>query len=252
MGGCAGTRYGCCSDQITPKQDEVGSNCPPECGKILYSTVGILPSNEPEKRVWNLSLAGTLQPHDGNYTILYDFSKVNYSEKDITFENILSGTFIICGHLLDAGKVADYEYCDTTSILKIILKQNGWGFRILRETNFFMNVMLDDAAGCAGTPCNSGVSTFTYNGTPTTQTYEIKEGDYVSVNVQGNTSSPTLTVSDVCQKSCSQACEISSTATPYSLSSTSTTVPINNSGTEVATATVSYDDNTVSICFSSP
>ena len=27
LGGCAGTRYGCCPDSITSKFDEVGSNC---------------------------------------------------------------------------------------------------------------------------------------------------------------------------------------------------------------------------------
>ena len=28
VGGCGGTRYGCCPDGKTPKRDEVGSNCP--------------------------------------------------------------------------------------------------------------------------------------------------------------------------------------------------------------------------------
>jgi hypothetical protein len=27
VGGCSGTRYGCCPDNITPKVDEHGSNC---------------------------------------------------------------------------------------------------------------------------------------------------------------------------------------------------------------------------------
>lgn len=28
IGGCAGTRYGCCSDGKTSKRDASGSNCP--------------------------------------------------------------------------------------------------------------------------------------------------------------------------------------------------------------------------------
>ncbi len=27
IGGCSGTRYGCCNNNITPKKDEMGSNC---------------------------------------------------------------------------------------------------------------------------------------------------------------------------------------------------------------------------------
>lgn len=46
VGGCSSTRYGCCPDGITAKQDIAGSNCRRECGTVLYSTVGLLPSNE--------------------------------------------------------------------------------------------------------------------------------------------------------------------------------------------------------------
>jgi hypothetical protein len=145
LGGCRGTRYGCCPDGITAKQDAGGSNCRPGCGTVLYTTVGFLPSNQQSQRVWNLDLTGTLLPNDDNdeYVIVYDFSNVDYTEKTITFEKILSGTFVICGRVLDASKVADYEYCDTTSILKIILKKEKLP-TLRRETNFSMNILLDD------------------------------------------------------------------------------------------------------------
>ena len=145
VGGCAGTQFGCCPDGITPKQDATGSNCRPGCGTVLYTTVGLLPSNEQLQRVWNLNLTGTLKLNDENdeYVIVYDFSQVEYADKTITFENILSGTIVICGRVLDASKVAEYEYCDTTSILKIILKKEKLP-RLRRETNFSMSLLLDD------------------------------------------------------------------------------------------------------------
>lgn len=91
-GGCAGTRYGCCPDGTTAKENESGTNCRLGYGTVLYSTVGLLPSNESFKRVWNLDLTGTLKPNtDGDYVIVYDFSKVDCAEKVITFENVLSG-----------------------------------------------------------------------------------------------------------------------------------------------------------------
>jgi hypothetical protein len=75
--------------------------------------------------VWNLNLTGTLKPNtDGDYVIVYNFSQVDYAEKDITFENILSGTIVVCGRVLDASRVADYDYCDATSILKIRIKND--------------------------------------------------------------------------------------------------------------------------------
>ena len=158
-GGCSGTRYGCCSDETTAKQDVNGTNCPRQCGTVLYSTVGLLPSNQKLKRVWNLDLTGTLQPNGNDeYVIIYNFSQVEYSEKDITFENILSGTIVVCGRVLDASKVADYGYCDTTSILKIYLKKEKLP-RLKRETNFSMNLLLDDNVTQLCSPCSTQINT---------------------------------------------------------------------------------------------
>lgn len=40
IGGCAGTRYGCCKDGVTSKVDEAGSNCPQynPCGTTCYNS----------------------------------------------------------------------------------------------------------------------------------------------------------------------------------------------------------------------
>ena len=156
-GGCSGTQYGCCPDGTTAKQNVNGTNCPVQCGTVLYSTVGLLPSNEKLKRVWNLDLTGTLTLNDNDeYVILYNFSQVEYAEKDITFENILSGTIVVCGRVLDASKVADYDYCDATSILKIRIKKDKLP-RLKRETNFSMNLLIDDTVGCVRFSCPNGV-----------------------------------------------------------------------------------------------
>ena len=92
-------------------------------------------------------MTGTLILNENNdeYVIVYDFSKVEYSEKAITFENILSGTVVVCGRVLDASKVAEYDYCDTTSILRIRLKTEKLP-RLKRDVKFSMNLLLDDSA----------------------------------------------------------------------------------------------------------
>jgi hypothetical protein len=157
VGGCSGTVYGCCPDGTTVKQNESGTNCLRQCGTVLYSTVGLLPSNERLKRVWNLNLTGTLTFNDNDeYVILYNFSQVEYAEKTITFENILSGTIVVCGRVLDASRVAEYDYCDATSILKIRIKKEKLP-RLKRETNFSMNLLLDDLAFCEKFPCPTSV-----------------------------------------------------------------------------------------------
>jgi hypothetical protein len=56
-------------------------------------------------------LTGYLKPNIDKYNITYDFSEVDYKYKDkITFENIVSGTFTICGRVLDASKIVGFDY----------------------------------------------------------------------------------------------------------------------------------------------
>lgn len=142
---CLDTDFGCCSDGVTPKTDPEGSNCPPECGSITYSTVGVIPSNVPKARVWNINLTGTLQKHDGDYVVYFDFSKVNYKAKDrIFFSKRISGTLNVCGRVLDASKNITYSQCTPNFRLYLTISQRKWDFRILKETLFSINIQLND------------------------------------------------------------------------------------------------------------
>jgi hypothetical protein len=69
IGGCAGTRYGCCSDGKTSKRDEIGSNCP-----------DTLPT--PSKREFDQILSGDVKikkVSSDEYTHKITFSKKNIS-----------------------------------------------------------------------------------------------------------------------------------------------------------------------------
>ena len=50
-------------------------------GNIQYNTVGAIPSNQIQRRVWNLNLTGKLDPNADIYKIVYDFSNVNLKYK---------------------------------------------------------------------------------------------------------------------------------------------------------------------------
>lgn len=68
-------------------------------GKIFYSTVGLLPS-EDQNPLWELSLSGELEPNKNSHVILYNFSELNLP----LFETEITGTLTICGKVLDARK----------------------------------------------------------------------------------------------------------------------------------------------------
>jgi hypothetical protein len=117
--------------------------------RLLYSTVGAIPSNEKGKRVWELNLTGHLKPNIKKYNITYDFSKVDYKYKDeITFQNIVSGTFNICGRVLDASKIIgfDYTYSESKSTLTIRLDTSKWNFRLKKKVLFSYQLNIDDSS----------------------------------------------------------------------------------------------------------
>lgn len=118
-------------------------------GKVLYTTVGSIPSNNPLKPVWQLNLTGYLKPNVEKYSIIYDFSDSNYRYKNtVTFENIASGTFNQCGHVLDASKIIgfNYTYSDADSKLTIELDTKKLDFQLKKESLFSYHLNLDDSA----------------------------------------------------------------------------------------------------------
>ena len=115
-----------------------------ECGSIQYSTVGVLPSNVKNKRIWNLVGNGTLKKHAGNYILFYDFSKVSSSYK-ISFKDKIDGLLNICGRVLDPYKYTSYSYDLSKKTLSIIIDQSRWGFSVKRETEFSFDLQLNDS-----------------------------------------------------------------------------------------------------------
>ena len=124
-------------------------------GKVLYTTVGSIPSNNPLKPVWQLNLTGYLKPNVDKYSIIYDFSESNYRYKNtVAFENIASGTFNLCGHVLDASKIIgfNYTYSDADSKLTIELDTKKWDFQLKKESLFSYELNLDDSDSCPSVP----------------------------------------------------------------------------------------------------
>ena len=117
---------------------------PKEVGTIQYSTVGVIPSNVKEARVWDLKASGTLKPHDKDYIIHYELSKVNF-QGEVLFKNDLSGLITVCGRVIPISKKnSSLKECQRKKTVTIILDQSGWGFSIKKETPFSMDIKLDD------------------------------------------------------------------------------------------------------------
>ena len=116
-------------------------------GNVQYSTVGAIPSNQIQRRVWNLNLTGKLDPNADIYKIVYDVSNVK-EKYIITFENDLSGTFRICDRVMDASKIMTYEYSEKESTLTILINRKKWGFRLRKSTLFSYTLDIDDEELC--------------------------------------------------------------------------------------------------------
>ena len=119
-----------------------------KAGSVKYTTVGAIPSNIKNERVWAFNLTGTLKPNVYKYHIVYDFSKVE-SDFRVTFKDFVSGTFTICGRVLDATKLIrdSYTYSLKDSTVIIELDTSRFDFRIKKETLFSFALNINDDTG---------------------------------------------------------------------------------------------------------
>lgn len=117
-----------------------------KAGSVKYTTVGAIPSNVKNERIWNFDLSGTLKPNIDKYHIVYDFKDVDYKDKNIIFKNIVSGTFNICDQVFDASKIigSNYTFSDKDSTLTIIIGITKFGFRLKKETLFNYQLNIND------------------------------------------------------------------------------------------------------------
>ena len=164
-----------------------------EVGTIQYSTLGVIPSNKKDARVWDLKASGTLKPHDKDYIFHYDLSKVDYDGK-VTFENPLSGVITVCGRVISISKKnATWFPCEETKTVSIIIDQSRWGFSITKDTPFSMDIQLDDddstikSLDITTASSEDSIYTVTLDGEQATLT--IKSGNtYSKYQITGNDS----------------------------------------------------------------
>jgi hypothetical protein len=116
-------------------------------GRVLYTTVGAIPSNVKNERVWAFKLTGILKPNVDKYHIVYDFSKVE-SALTVKFKDFVSGTFTICGQVLDATKLIkdSYTYSLKDKTVIIELDTSRLNFRIKKEALFSYQLNINDDA----------------------------------------------------------------------------------------------------------
>ena len=119
-----------------------------KAGSVKYTTVGAIPSNIKNERVWAFNLTGTLKPNVYKYHIVYDFSKVESAYR-VKFKDFVSGTFTICGRVLDATKLIRDSYTYSLEDLTVIIEldTSRLNFRIKKETLFSFALNINDDTG---------------------------------------------------------------------------------------------------------
>ena len=86
-----------------------------------YTTVGLIPSNQSTKRVWNFSAAfeKNISSPETSLTIVYDFSKVQF-EGTASFESPIFGSLSTKNRLYNAGPYIEYTYDNVTKLVTFV------------------------------------------------------------------------------------------------------------------------------------
>jgi len=118
-----------------------------KAGSVTYTTVGAIPSNVKNERVWAFNLTGTLKPNVDKYHIVYDFSEVESSLK-VKFKDFVSGTITICERVFDATKLIKDKYTYSIGDAKVIIELDTakFDFRLKKETLFSYQLNINDDA----------------------------------------------------------------------------------------------------------
>ena len=57
----------------------------------------------------------------------------------------MTGTFNVCGRVLDANRYLTKQFCDVTQTLTIIIDTKKWGFRLKKEAGFSYTINVNDS-----------------------------------------------------------------------------------------------------------
>ncbi len=141
VGGCSGTQYGCCSDNITPKTDPEGSNCPSASyGDIHYSSVGILPGELEGFYNWNFVVSSMLKTKCPLFIFKFDFSNSSSTEDKVFFSGGINGYITYDETIYEASKFVTFNYNNETKKVEIVFHANRLYKLQQPSARFFMNI----------------------------------------------------------------------------------------------------------------
>lgn len=159
---------------IYPEKEET------QAGAIEYTTVEAVPSDIDGARVWALNLTGVLAPNVEKYRIVYDFSGVDYYDKQgVTFNKIISGTFNICDRVLNASKIIGYNYTYSREDFKLTIEldTSKWNFRLKKKAVFSYQLNINDCSP----PCESSEITTPPNYEIPQTYWPLENNDHVTL-----------------------------------------------------------------------